>query len=409
MKQQTLSKLVIACVILLALFFLLSSSEQNGGSAPSVELFSDLKLEQVAKIRIEQGATNIELQLKDGVWTLPSRADYRADYGKVRGLILKLVGLNVSQRITSAEGNFDKLGVSDKQVQAGKGLVKFFDASGKELSGVYLGENRKGKAGGVPISGQYVRRSDQSQVYLVPEAITVVTTLSYWLDSILTNVLPVKVESVQQFDSAEATSPAFTLLRDPKSADEGKPQFVLKEGLMPEQKLKDIATSQIPSGLENLTIQDVVKAGDDSLKDLSFDKRTVYSLTNALRYTVRSAEKGEKSYILLSVDFDPQLAAELKARAEATSAASSSVASSTEVSAVAVSSAAASVAPAVVLSSADEASKLSEQYKNWVYELRKFQGQKFRYAKDALFESASSSSSAAASPTPVAKPASKKK
>lgn len=396
MKQQTLNKLVIALVVLLALFFVVNSSEQGGSSRSETELFADLKLEQVAKIRVEQGGSNIEMELKDGAWVLPSRGDYRADYGKVRALILKLVGLNVSQRISSAESSFDKLGVSDKQVQSGKGLVKLFDKGGKELTGIYLGENRKGKAGGVPISGQYVRRSDQSQVYVIPEAITVVTTLSYWLDGTLTNVLPAKVETVEQFDKADAESPSFALIRRAPTSGEAKPEFTLKGGIPDQQKLKDVATSQIPSGLENLTIQDVAKVGDESVKDLVFDKKTVYSLTNALKYIVWSAEKGEKSYITLSVDFDPQLASELQSRASAvvSSAATESAAAS---STSAQSSSVSSPAPVDPLSNAQDAAKLNEQYKNWVYEIRKFQGQKFRYAKDALLESATPASSASVS------------
>ena len=142
--------------------------------------------------------------------------------------------------------------MTDKQVQAGKGLVKLYDTAGKELSGIYLGDNRKAKTSGMPISGQYVRRSDQQQVYLVPEAITVVTTLAYWLDSSLTNVMTAKIESVEQYAGAQAAAPEFTLVKDSKLGEAGRAQFSLKEGVEGDKKLKDVATTQIPSGLENL-------------------------------------------------------------------------------------------------------------------------------------------------------------
>ena len=274
----------------------------------------------------------------------------------------------------------------------------------------------------MPISGQYVRRSDQQQVYLVPEAITVVTTLAYWLDSSLTNVMTAKIESVEQYAGAQAAAPEFTLVKDSKLGEAGRAQFSLKEGVEGDKKLKDVATTQIPSGLENLAIQDVAKAGEDSVKDLSFDKKTVYSLSNGLRYTVLSAEKGEKSFISLAVDFDSKLAAELKARADSAASAAAAVSSVASSSGAETSGPAASAAgnPAATgiassaavdpISNVEEAAKLNDQYKNWVYEVRKFQVQKFRYSKDQLFEAPLPASSAATSSiAPAASPAVKKK
>jgi len=391
MNQKSLGLLLVLLVLLGGIYFAVQSSDSGGNRSTSVGLFNDLQAEQIAKIRIEQGKDVAELELKDGIWSVPAKAGYRADYGKIRSLVVKLLDLNLNQRITDVEANFERL--SDKAVENGRGKIKLLDVNGKELAGLYLGELRKKKAeqGMAPPSGQYVRRTDQNQVYLMAEPITPVASLISWLDTAVLNLLSSRVESIQQFSIVPTEEKLeFELVRAGVPSEGSPAKFLMKEALAADEKLKDVADTQVPSGLENLTFADVFRADDPALKEVVFDKKTIYRGTNGLRYSASTAEKGDKSYLKLDVSYDAELAEMLKKRSEAASAiASAATTSDASLTSAALSSATVSSAAAKIsepLATAEEAQKLSLQLANWVFEVRKFQSQKLRFNRDGVVE-----------------------
>ena len=68
-----------------------------------------------------------------------------------------------------------------------------FLPAGRILAGIRLGEARKGKdkSPASPMSGQYVRRDDQNEVYLVGSPVSITVTPESWIDVNLINILPV--------------------------------------------------------------------------------------------------------------------------------------------------------------------------------------------------------------------------
>lgn len=428
MTRKTLISLILCLLGLGALFYILRPSALLNGDAEKQALFPEGN-ERLTKIRITEANDSVELEQRDQNWTVPARANYPADFVKVYSLIVKLFGLNVSQKITSNEANFERLGVSQEAVKNGKKLLSFFDKDGKEFAGIFLGDLRKTKdeAGSPGMKGQYVRRSDQNDVYLIPEPISVSSSISGWLDPIIANVISSDLRSITQYQLVEgAQSEDFALARSEEAKNDGgstEGELALIGAPPSGEKLKDVVISQIRSGLENLRLSDVMKADDERIGGLQFDRRTVFRLKNGLVYQLDSAVKDEKFWAKLSVSRDEELVKELeeeierikKLKEERTKAEQEKQAKGGDKAQETKADESSNIPEPPIVANLDEVKKVNERLQGWVFELAKFAAQKFRYSRPELFEkqedktkSNDSADAAAASPASSNKKAEKK-
>lgn len=411
MNQKMVSVLFFVLLALGGAFYFAQSGEGGRNKRETFFIFEDVKAENISQLKLDQGDTSIVLELKEGTWTVPDRAYYPASVSKVKSLLYKALGLEVSQLVTEQESNFEKLGVTDEAVKKGQGKVTFRDKEGKDISGILFGDHRKKthESGLSMPTGQYVRRSDQKRVYMIAEPVTVVTTVSNWLETNLMNILPSRIYSIAQgAQSGEMESINFELTRDPKSKNETTPEFLLKTAV-PEGKAIDAGTiGQVRSALENLRIDDVSSLDSEEAKGLIFDEKTIFQLTNGQVITVATAKKDNTVYGKIQVAFDEQLASTLKTdaekvaqeraekeKAEKEKKAAEEAAKSQETSEGAskeqenvAKEEAEIVAPVVdlKLSSADESLKESGKHEKWVYKFPEYLGKKFRYKLDDLIQ-----------------------
>lgn len=413
MNQKMVSILFLVLLALGGAFYFAQSGEGGKNKRETFFIFQDVKSENISQLKLDQGDTSIVLELREGAWTIPDRAYYPASVSKVKSLLYKALGLEVSQLVTEQESNFEKLGVTDEAVKKGQGKVTFRDKEGKDLSSILFGEHRKKEhdSGLSMPTGQYVRRADQKRVYMISEPVTIVTTVSNWLETNLMNVLPSKIYSITQgTNSGEMEAVDFELTRDPKSKTEVTPEFLVKTAI-PEGKAVDSGTiGQVRSGLENLRIEDVISVDSEEAKGLAFDGKTIFQLTNGQVITVATAKKDNTVYGKVQVAFDEQLASVLKAEAEkvaqeaakaekekkaAEEAAKSqetpgnTTNATAETGTTAEQSVAENTAPPQIdlkLSSTDESVKENSKHEKWVYKLPEYLGKKFRYKLDDLIQ-----------------------
>ncbi len=390
--------MTLICVVLGGLFFTLEPSSQKGAERRSFLLFEGIDPSVVKGLKLEQGESMVDLRQGESSWEVVDHANYHAADGKVRSLLLKLLSLEVSQRIGAAEKDFDALGVTEAKIKEGRARVTLRDKEGKDVVGLFLGESRKVERGeGLSFpSGQYVRRADQSEVYLVGEPITIVAAPTDWLQKDLTNVLASKVFDITQIGvSGSGEEVQFQLNRD-ESSDESNqtPKFLSATPLQPGESLDEAALGQIRAGLENLRMENVFKGEGSEVKDLVFDKKTIYRTLNGEVYTILSASKEDKQYIKLDVSFDTQLANEIKVKAEQAAKekeerekAEKEKQAATASSSSQLSSSASSLPakPLPEISSAENAKKIDEKFEGWVYEVSEFGAKKFRTERKDLF------------------------
>ena len=137
----------------LALFWQDITLYRDSGAKIGARLMPELKISDVAKLRLQDADKEVTLALKDKVWRVEQRVGYPADFAEISGLILKLLDVKVVQTETVGASLHPRLnllapdkaakdkGANDKGAKEGTGtLMELSDASGKVLVSLVLGK-----------------------------------------------------------------------------------------------------------------------------------------------------------------------------------------------------------------------------------------------------------------------------
>ena len=380
------SVLLIAILLLLLLFFLLSFlSSGPQTQAGSQRLFADVDVSRIVHIQIQTGHDAVELVHEGGSWALASSANYRVDAAKVRSLLVyRVLELDLARAERISGRQAEELGLDDKGVTAGKTRLRFLDAVKNELFSLYLGDKSKTKrrheGAFRAIPGQYIRRGNSTQIYLVPEMPHVPAKAADWLDADIANILPEQVEAVEEIRGSGAEgSRDFILIRAPQGREN---EFVLFPAPVLGEVIDNAVAAQVMSGLTNLRLFDVFSRDDSRLSSVQFDRRTVYALSSGLVYTVSSVDSQGKVLLRVEVSFDSSRAEILRKSAgvnQASNEARQDAALPKEDIA-----GPASAKLSGELREGDEARRLTEHFATWVYAVEPHLGSKFRRSRSEL-------------------------
>lgn len=137
----------------IALFWQDITLYRDSGAKIGARLMPELKISDVAKLRLQDADKEVTLTLKDKVWRVEQRGGYPADFAEISGLILKLLDVKVVQTETVGASLHPRLnllapdnaakdkGANDKGAKEGTGtLMELSDASGKVLVSLVLGK-----------------------------------------------------------------------------------------------------------------------------------------------------------------------------------------------------------------------------------------------------------------------------
>ena len=153
MNRKQFLWLMLAVVLLggasLALFWQDITLYRDSGAKIGARLMPELKISDVAKLRLQDADKEVTLALKDKVWRVEQRGGYPADFAEISGLILKLLDVKVVQSESVGASLHPRLNLMapDKVAKDAKGakegagtLVELSDASGKVLVSLMLGK-----------------------------------------------------------------------------------------------------------------------------------------------------------------------------------------------------------------------------------------------------------------------------
>lgn len=146
-------------------------------------LFKDLKVADIAAIRITEPKETLTIQRKDDRWVIAERADFPADVSKVREFGLKVIGLKVGQSEPLGEKDRARLNLDASGTQ-----VAFLGADGKPLGSFTVGRRYFKREVENPekaiADGRFVALpGDAGTAYLVGDPLTQATVkTSEWID-----------------------------------------------------------------------------------------------------------------------------------------------------------------------------------------------------------------------------------
>lgn len=153
MNRKQFLWLMLVVVLLggagLALFWQDITLYRDSGAKIGARLMPELKISNVAKLRLQDAEQEVTLALKDKVWRVEQRGGYPADFAEISGLILKLLDVKIVQTETVGASLHPRLNLlaPDKGAKDAKGakegtgtLMELSDASGKVLVSLVLGK-----------------------------------------------------------------------------------------------------------------------------------------------------------------------------------------------------------------------------------------------------------------------------
>ena len=330
MNRQRFIVLMVAALLAISGALYLSTQRNLPRDPHGMALLPALasELNSVTALTVRKGAAAPVTVHKQGEqWTVAERGDYPADLPKLKKLLLALSDAKIREEKTSNPDSYAIIGVEDpSQPGAGGTQIELTAQNGKLALIV-------GKSAG---EGTFVRRAGEKTSYIVEPGISVEAEPRYWID---TRLLDIPTDKIQSVESKPATGAAFSVHRvaasQPKAADNkpGSPsgtasaanpppanpppapaadKFVL-EGVPNGRQAADSQTlAPSPAHFSNLTVEDVVPAGDI---DFSKPSTVTVTLADGSMITFTGAVIGDKRWIKVAAPEDTSLSAKANGRA----------------------------------------------------------------------------------------------
>ena len=299
MSRKQFLWLMLAVLIMggagLALFWQDLTAYRDSGAKIGAHLLPQLKVSDVAKMRLQDATQEVTLVAKDKVWRVEQRGGYPADFAEISGLILKLLDAKVVQSEVVGASLHPRLDL----VMPGKGakegigtLVELSDAAGKPLVSMVLGKVSLKKdpmnplpnaRDGVPAGRHILVAGKGDNVFVVSDPLEkAVARPGAWLARDF-----FKVERIKTLQLAGEAANSWRITRD---EEWGQWKFAAGGG-----QLDPSAAVAANNALSGLAFSDVIlddKTGTD--KAVTLTAETFDNLT----YTIKLAPHTDGDFVL---------------------------------------------------------------------------------------------------------------
>lgn len=308
MKSKNLMILVVVALVVCVLAITLYQ-KQNTRKNPTVAenakslgdpLLGNLdeKIEEVAQVVYEAGATSITLQRGDRQeWSIASVGGYPADPGKLQQLFFGLTDLRVADVLTKNTERYDRFGLADGKGSKGSLLLK--DKGGQTLSQVLMGEERKAPESPNVMSqggGRFFLVNEDPHVYLAEENMYwLKPELTAWVDTEILSVERGEIQQITLNPESETTGTLILRMVEGDMAIQGVPDG--KQG-----KKSEISSAQ--GALSYLRLSDVLPADAAETQTLDFETAYIAKVKDGTVYTAKTATRPGHYYLTLEAAYD---------------------------------------------------------------------------------------------------------
>ncbi|MCB1061322.1 MAG: DUF4340 domain-containing protein [Verrucomicrobiae bacterium] len=309
MGQKALIRLLIIFVVIGAIALVVKlvgtgNVQTVASSTDREKVFDNFPINDVAQIRIKTSAEELNLKKSADSWTVAERGDYPATPATVVGLLRSIWDLKVVQSPEIGESQYSRLSLLDP-TKGGEGtsatVISFMDASGKELSALWLGKVVERESGqpspygpSTTEAGRYVKTGSEPTVYLVSETFSdIETDPAGWLNEDFFKIEKVKTIAIQTGNPEDD----WKLVREDEDGD-----FTLVDG-KDDEELDPVKVGAMKNAFSSPRFEDVLVG--DAAKENAPDKTTfVIEAFNGFKYTVKVGEKTDLNEYSLTYDVE---------------------------------------------------------------------------------------------------------
>lgn len=289
MNQRNITLLLMAIIAMMMLTWFQNGDQETDERA---RLFPQLEenLDRLARVEVRTVSGSLSLVKQVQGWSVAEKYSYPADFSKLFKLLDGLSKTHLSEAKTTKSENYSILEVRELSDEASQ--AKQVSGFGEDYSfSILIGKSAQGQA------GQFVRKPDDVQVWLADRSLDVDVSAVAWLEPEIIDIEAEKIASIEQYDMAGELQ--FTA-----GLDESDSELVLRN-LPVNRSLKyPSIASELARALANVRLTDVRPHKIDLW---SKSHRTIYTLVEGMKITVRAVDTDEEKWIHISVD-QPEMA-----------------------------------------------------------------------------------------------------
>ncbi len=220
------------------------------------------------------------LKRQGGLFFVADKDNYPAKISEINSLFSKSLEIQTEQFITDDAANHETLEVTEEKARS---VVKFMKPDSSLLAGFAIGKSKElGE-------GSYVRLLPSDKVYAALNTPWIRTGAMDYIEQELISVKREDIESV----TVGSANGEYTL----KTEQDNKE--IMLENPPAGKKLKDSDSQSVFTALTNLRCDDVKRKTDD----LTFDRQFICKLKDSTVYTLKIAQKDDKTYVSCEADF----------------------------------------------------------------------------------------------------------
>ncbi len=258
-------------------------------------LIQGLDPADISSIVLKTSEETVTLKRQQGGFVVVNKDNYSAKTSEINNLITKILEIQTLQFVTDDVSNHEDLGVTEEKATT---VVKFFKTDSSLLTGVIAG---KAKEVG---QGTYVRLASNDKVYVAPSLPWLGGTAMSYVEQELVSVKREDIVSVR----VSTAGGEYTL----KTTDDGK--GVILENIPAGKKFKSNDGDSVFTALTSLRCDDVKKKSGDLTFDK--DKQFICRLKDSTVYTLKIAQKDDKTYVTCEAEFTDKTPVMISIKAE---------------------------------------------------------------------------------------------
>jgi len=256
-------------------------------------LIQGLDPADIGSIVLKTSEETVTLKRQQGGFVVVNKDNYSAKTSEINNLITKILEIQTLQFVTDDVSNHEDLGVTEEKATT---VVKFFKTDSSLLTGVIAGYAKE--VG----QGTYVRLASNDKVYVAPSLPWLGGTAMSYIEQELISVKREDIVSVR----VSSAGGEYTL----KTTDDDK--GVILENIPAGKKFKSDDGDSVFTALTSLRCDDVKKRTGD----LTFDGGFVCRLKDSTVYTLKIAQKDDKTYVTCEAEFTDKTPVMISIKAE---------------------------------------------------------------------------------------------
>lgn len=285
MNSRYLGLLIVAATALALVAFLTHSPGGDRDMVVGTKVLAGLEdtLDQVNRLQLRSFGQSATLLRDESGWVVEERGQFPADFAKLSTFLRNLSKATHLERKTSRPDNFALLGVTGIEFEESKATLVTVDAARtfELVVGIASGSR----------DGRFVRKPDESQVWLTSDLGDVSADPANWIDGIVLNI------DSEQIVRVSHTNDMGEVLSVVKSAETDG--FVVENLPVGARLQYDTVADTLSRALTNLRVSDVRPRGETPFDEAHI---ALYELKSGSRIVIEAIDTNDEQWLRVNLE-----------------------------------------------------------------------------------------------------------